>query len=151
MYAMYMTYMIEGAGAAVEYATVKDARDHFKDFLDAAFVGRPAVVRRESQRAVLVDAEWLRNRLAQLRPSNAEVVPENDGWSVSLPGLPIAADGTTLDEALEDVVGALREYAEDWAARLRNAPNHANNQDVVTLTALSNDHQLIDWLTAAPR
>lgn len=148
---MYMVYISDGTAAAVEYPTMTAARDHFKDLLDAAFTGRPAVVRRDSQRAALVDADWLRLRLAQLRPSNATVLPESGGWSVSLPGLPVAADGATLDDALDDAVGALREYAEDWASRLRSAPNHVGNQDVVLLTALSDDRQLLEWLTAAPQ
>ena len=41
-----------------------------------------------------------------------------------LPGLPIAADGETFDEALDEMVSALREYAEEWADHLRHAPNH---------------------------
>jgi hypothetical protein len=55
------------------------------------------------------------------------VLAETGGWSVFLSGLPIAADGTTFDAAVDEMVQALREYAEDWQARLRSAPNHRNN------------------------
>jgi len=39
------------------------------------------------------------------------VLAENNGWSIFLPGLPISADGATLDEALDGAVLALRDYA----------------------------------------
>src|SRR5690606_3938806 len=87
--------------------------------------------------------------LAMLCPSSAEVVSENNGWSVFLPGLPIAADGATLDEAIDETVLALREYAEDWQDRLRNAPNHRENWGLVQLVSLSTDAQLRDWLVGA--
>jgi predicted RNase H-like HicB family nuclease len=60
-------------------------------------------------------------------PSRAQVVAEAGGWSVFIPGLPVAADGATLDEALDEMTLAQREYAEDWQNRLLDAPNHANN------------------------
>ena len=60
-------------------------------------------------------------------------VEENDGWSIFLPGLPIAADGQTLDEALDDTVRALRDYTQAWTERLRLAPNHSDNWGLVQL------------------
>lgn len=60
-------------------------------------------------------------------PSRAKVVAEAGGWSVFIPGLPLAADGGTLDDAIADMIEALREYAEDWQDRLLNAPNHRDN------------------------
>jgi predicted RNase H-like HicB family nuclease len=84
-------------------------------------------------------------------PSKAEVVAEAGGWSVFLPGLPLAADGATFDEAIEEMVQALREYAEDWQDRLRTAPNHEDNWGLVQLIALSDDVELRDWLVGAAR
>jgi len=52
------------------------------------------------------------------------VVAEAGGWSIFVPGVPVAADGASFDEALEEMVDALREYAEDWQDHLLNAPNH---------------------------
>ena len=37
------------------------------------------------------------------------VVPEADGWSVFIPGLPVSADGATIDEAVTEMVDALRD------------------------------------------
>lgn len=46
------------------------------------------------------------------------------------------------------MVDALRDYAEEWADRLRLAPNHADNWGLVQIVALSSDEQLRDWLLA---
>ncbi len=138
---MYSLYMMD-----TQFPTLSEARKHFKTLLDAAQDGRPASVRRDQRTAAVVDAERLRATLSALRPARAQVVAEAGGWSVILPGLPIAADGPTLDEALDETVLALREYAEDWSARLLHAPNHADNWGLVQLIALSDDDQLRNWL-----
>ncbi|MFD9132820.1 prevent-host-death protein [Streptomyces bottropensis] len=130
---------------AVHYNSYTDARAHFKDLLDAAERGMVATVRRDSGKAAVVDAERLRHYLAQLCPQ-AQAVPENDGWSLFLPGLPIAADGATLDAALKDMVSALRSYAEDWHDHLSVAPNHRDNWGLVQLVGISDDAQLYNWL-----
>jgi predicted RNase H-like HicB family nuclease len=132
----------------VEYRSARDAREHFKDILDAADDGRPATVTRDARRVAAVDADRLVHFLTRVRPSGAEVVAENDGWSIFIPGLPVAADGTTLDEATEAMIDALRDYVEEWADHLRLAPNHAENWGLVQIVALSSDEQLRNWLLA---
>lgn len=131
---------------ATHFETLTEGRSHFKDLLDAAESGRPASVRRDSRRAAVVDAERLRRALSMLRPSRAEVVSEADGWSVFIPGLPVAADGSTFEEAIEDMIAALREYADDWTDHLLHAPNHIENWGLVQIIDLSTDEQLKDWL-----
>ncbi|MFC4057540.1 prevent-host-death protein [Planomonospora corallina] len=132
--------------ASLHYDSYTDARAHLKDLLDAAAHGRIATVRRDETKAVVVDAERLRHFLVAVTPSRAEVVAEGEGWSVFIPGLPIAADGSTFEEAIGEMVGALREYAEDWQDHLLNAPNHRENWGLVQLIALSDDEQLRRWL-----
>jgi prevent-host-death family protein len=127
------------------YTTFNEARIHFKDLLDAAEQGRPATVVRESHRVAVVDAARLREYLARLL--NVEAVAEAGGWSLFLPGVPIAADGGTFDVAIDEMIDALREYADDWADRLRLAPNHAGNWALVQLVTLSDDDQLRAWIT----
>lgn len=131
---------------STHFATVTDARKHFSDLISAAESGRPATVRRDRHRAALVDAERLRDSLADLLPANAEVVCEAGGWSVFLPGLPLAADGSSFEEALDELVLALREYAEDWSDHLLHAANHSQNWGLVQLIELSTDEQLVEWL-----
>ncbi|WP_395294945.1 prevent-host-death protein [Kitasatospora hibisci] len=131
---------------AVHYESYTEARAHLKDLLDAAGQGRVATVRRDTGYAAVVDAGRLRHALTLLCPSKAEVIAEGGGWSVFFPGLPVAADGGTFDEAIDEMVDALREYADDWQDRLLNAPNHRDNWGLVQLIGLSDDAQLRDWL-----
>lgn len=137
--------------SAVHYDSYTEARTHLKDLLDAAEKGRVATVRRDSVTTAVVDVERLRHFLASIVPSCAQVVPEADGWSVFIPGLPVAADGASFDEAIAEMVDALREYAEDWQERLLDAPNHRDNWGLVQLISFSADQQLRDWLVGAAR
>ncbi len=130
----------------VHFATLTEGRAHFTDLFDAAESGRPASVRRESSRAAIVDADRFRHALTELRPARAELVAEAGGWTIVIPGLPVAADAATVDEALDGMVEALRDYADDWNDRLLHAPNHSQNWGLVQLIVLSGDQQIKDWL-----
>jgi predicted RNase H-like HicB family nuclease len=137
--------------SGVHYDSYTDARTHLKDLLDAAERGRVATVRRDTRTTAFVDRERLRYFLAAVTPSRAQVVAEDGGWSVFIPGLPVAADGASFDEALDEMIIALREYAEDWQDRLLDAPNHAGNWGLVQLVSLSDDNQLREWLVGSGR
>jgi predicted RNase H-like HicB family nuclease len=131
---------------AVHYDSYTDARNNLKQLLDAAESGHVATVRREDATSVVLDAGRLRHFLASVVPSHAQVVPEAGGWSVFIPGLPVAADGESFEVAVDERVGALREYASDWQDHLLAAPNHAKNWGLVQLICLSDDSQLAEWL-----
>ena len=137
--------------SGVHYDSYTDARAHLKDLLDAAETGRVATVRRDTSTSAVVDVKRLRHFLASVVPSRAQVVPEAGGWSVFIPGLPVAADGASFDEAITEMIDALREYAEDWQERLFNVPNHRDNWGWVQLISFSDDEQLRDWLVGAAR
>lgn len=137
--------------SAVHYDSYTEARAHLKDLLDAAERGRVATVRRDTVTTAVVNVERLRHFLASIGPSRAQVVPEAAGWSVFIPGLPVAADGATFDEAITEMIDALREYAEDWQDRLLDAPNHRDNWGLVQLISFSDDDQLREWLVGAAR
>ncbi|MEV4107062.1 prevent-host-death protein [Nonomuraea sp. NPDC049695] len=136
--------------SAVHFDSYTEARAHLKALLDAAERGRVATVRRESARTALVDVERLRHSLAAVTPG-AQTVAEDGGWSIFVPGLPIAADGRTFNEAVTEMIGALREYAEDWQDHLLDAPNHRENWGLVQLISLSDDDQLREWLVGKAR
>jgi predicted RNase H-like HicB family nuclease len=108
----------------VHYDTYTEARNNLKDVLDAAENGQVATIRRDATIAVVLDAGLLQHFLVSVVPSRAQVVEEAGGWSVFIPGLPVAADGGTFEEAITDMVAALREYAEDWQDHLLHVPNH---------------------------
>lgn len=132
--------------AVLTFESYSQARDHLKEVLDTADRGEPVVVRRQGHDAAVVSAERLRDLLLHRCPPDARVVPGAGRWSVFLPGLPIAADGSTLDEALDEMVLALREYAEDWRDHLKDVPNHRENWALVQLVSLSDDAQIKEWL-----
>lgn len=135
--------------ATVHYDSYSEARAHLKDLLDAAEHGRVATVRRDSSLAAVVDVGRLRRFLLLTCAFRAQVVAEAGGWSAFITGLPIAVDGATFDEAIGELVDALREYAEDWQDHLADTPNHADNWGLVQLVGISDDAQLRDWLLGA--
>lgn len=137
--------------SAVRFDSYTEARAKFKELLDAAERGRVATVRREASTSAVVDGERLRYFLARMCPSNAQVVAEDDGWSVFIPGLPLAADGNSFESALVEMVEALREYADDWQERLLDAPNHRENWGLVQMISLSTDDELREWLVGEAR
>lgn len=95
-----------------------------------------------------IDRDRLRRTLGEARPAHTQAVAEDDGWSIMLPGLPLAADGDSFDGAVADMVEALRDYAVDWDDHLRFADNHQGNRDIVRMVDLSTDEQLTGWLTS---
>jgi len=132
--------------SAVHYDSFTAARDNLRQLIDAAGRGHAASLRRNAATVAVIDVDRLRHFLASVGGHTAQVVSEADGWSIFLPGLPIAADGNTLDEAIDDMIEALREYADDWHDHLSEAPNHADNWGLVQLITFSSDKQLRAWL-----
>jgi predicted RNase H-like HicB family nuclease len=136
---------------AVHYDSYTAARAHLKEVLDAAENDELVTVGRDARKAAVIDADRLRHFLATCAPSSAQVVHEGGGWSAFIPGLAVAADGATFEEAVDELADALREYAEDWHDRLRHAPNHSDNWGIVQLVGLSDDDQLRAWLRGPAR
>lgn len=130
------------------YDSYPDARDHFAEMLDAAERGRVATVRRDKRASAVVDSERLRRLLASGEPSRAEVSRGPDGWSVLVPGVPAAAEGGTFEEAVDEMVDALREYAEDRQRDPGATVEHVDDWSLVQLVGLSDDEQLRDWLVS---
>ena len=133
----------------VHFESTTAARAHLKDLLDAAADGRTATLTRDGRRAAVIDAERLRRALAATITAEPVIVAEAGQWSAFFGDLPISASGMTLDEAVADLITALREYAEDWTDHLRLAPNHRDNWALVQLIDLSTDAELEAWVTGA--
>src|ERR1700722_11800181 len=136
--------------STTHYETSSAARDHFKDLLDQAVSGTTVTVRRDSFTAVVLDVGRLRHFIASVVPPCAEVIAEAEGWSAFIPRLPVAGAGATFDEAVGDLAGALREYADDWP-RLQYAPNHREHWGLVQLVNLSSDEELLSWISGSER
>jgi len=132
----------------IEYAS-SEARQRWREVLDAAEDGRAVIVRRDNSAAAVLDANRLRHFLASVVLARAVIVAKDDRFSVYLHDQPITADGATLDEAIAEMIGALRTYAAAWHEVLGNAANHRDNWGLVQLIGLSTDDQLRAWLTGA--
>ena len=131
------------------FESFRAAREGLAAALREAGADGLVVVSRADGAAALVNASSLRHFLASVVPSGAVIAPDEHGYSVYLPEQPIAADGATLDDALSQMVEALRTYAAAWHEVLRQAPNHSGNWGLVQLIELSSDDQLRDWLAGS--
>ncbi|WP_062203915.1 type II toxin-antitoxin system prevent-host-death family antitoxin [Demequina salsinemoris] len=135
--------------ATSDYTSMADARASLAAVLDAAAVGGAVTIGRRGRPAsAVVDAEQLRAFLARSVPSRAQVLVEDDGFVLLVEGSPFVSEGATLDDAVADMILALREYAEDWVDHLHSATNHEQSWGLVNLVRLSDDAQLADWLAA---
>ena len=131
------------------FATLSDARSHLPQLTDAAVAGRPVSYSRDGRQIAAVDATRLRDALSQLHPARAVVFREDGQVGMVISELGLAVEGGTFDDAVSELVIALKEYAADWDDHLLNAPNHANNWGIVQLIALSTDAQLAGWVRGA--
>ena len=131
---------------ARHFDSYTSARSNLRSVLDAAQDGCITTIDRDRQRFAVVDAVTLQAQLSRLLPSGAVVAAEGGGWVAFLPGLPVSGEGEDLDGALDDLLEALRDYAEDWNDHLRTAPNHQASWALVALGELSDDDQLRAWL-----
>ncbi len=131
----------------MQFLTYSETRRRLREVLDAAEAGQAAGIERRGSQVALVERDRLHGLLAESwRLGRPEAVAEAGGWSVFLPGTPIAADGADMDEALEEFTGALREYSEDWDERLRLAPNHEHMWPLVLFVSMSSDAEIASWV-----
>ena len=128
-----------------EYRTYSQARDNLKAILDTAESGRLATISRDGATSAMVSAERLRTYLAVTVTPNVQAAHEDGAWALFIPGLPIGVEATEFDDALTDLVDALRDYADDWVDHLYLAPNHTDNWGIVNLILLSDDDALRHW------
>lgn len=130
----------------MQYLSYSETRSHLREVLDTAEAGLPIGIRRHDRSVALIESGRLREVLMDSRRlPRPEAVAEAGGWSVFLPGTPIGADGTDLDEAIDEFVCALREYAEDWQARLRLVSNHRHHWPLVQFVSLASDADIAEW------
>ena len=135
--------------ARTNYPSFTEARKSLKGILDAVEDGAMVTIERGSRTAVVADQGRMRELLLKAVPPTAKVVAEQGSWVIVIPDTPLAAEGESLDVAIDDLVSNLREYASEWVEHFASAPNHAGNWALVQLVNLSTDDGLRDWLTSA--
>lgn len=86
-----------GESLALNFTTTAAARAGFKDLLDTAVAGLPATVTRDRHTVAAVDSTRLGRELRLLVPCEAHLGESGEGWSFSIEGLPISAEGDTID------------------------------------------------------
>lgn len=125
--------------------TYTEARSSFRATIDAAANGGLPVIARGTDRVAMADAEKLRRALSVLITGRPRVYTEEGLYTLIMEGAGIGTESADFEAAIDDLVVALREYAEDYP-RLQNAPNHQENWGLVQLVNLSTDEQLREWM-----
>ena len=125
-----------------------ETRANFKTALDRAEQGVSVRVERAGRVSALVDADRLRTTLMSLVSPDVQVLPGEHEWGAYIPAIAsVSATGDTFDAAIDDLISAAREYADDWNDHLRHAPNHTDNWGFVQIVTLSDDDALRAWFT----
>lgn len=127
------------------YDSFSFARANFRSLLDTAGSGRIVLIRRAGGAVAVLSEEHVRSLLVSRVGSPVEMVFEDGAWEAFIPGLPLAAEATSPEVAVDELILALREYAEDWHDHLGRADNHAENWPLVELVGISDDDQLRAW------
>ncbi len=109
----------------------REARDNFSGLLDEAANGGVAVVQREEQTFVLVTRAAYDAALADRAPFAVRSSVHDGQFSLWLDDVPVHAVGESLDQAEDEFLDALIDYADLWLSELRHAPNHRSNAEVV--------------------
>lgn len=116
----------------------------------------PVVVERHhGKEAVLViDREDLANALGKQHGFSTQVFIDGGEYAVGLDGFGLHGTGSTLDGALDDLLGVLREYASEYFQRLefyRYTPNRAwHYLPLVRFRATAPDMQRALLLESSP-
>lgn len=131
------------------YDSFTSARERFRDLLDTAGSGRVVSVKRPSGAVAVLPEQYLRSLLASRVGSPVQMVFEDGAWAALIPGVPLAAEASSPDGAVDELIGALREYVTDWHDHLGVAPNHAENWPLIEFVGISDDDQLRAWVTGS--
>lgn len=129
---------------SADYPTATAVRQQWREHLDRAAEQLPVTFHRGDERFTVVSTSLLQSALRRVVPAPV-VVAEDDGWSVFLDGYPLAGDGRDLDEAIDDFLMSVTDYADAWADRLHAIPNHQHGALLVQLVATSTPEELRAW------
>lgn len=138
---------------ARQFSTITEARKHLKDVVDYAEASIPVQLQRGESKFLMTSKDFVIDllRTSSLVPC-PQVIAEDGGWSVILPGTPIATDGLDFNDTVADFVADLRDYATDWITNdeVRRAVNHRGNAPLVHLIDALTDEALRAWVLGEP-
>ncbi len=132
----------------LEYRTISAARKAIGDIYNTAERHIAVAITREDDAPVaVIRQDHLKKALQALCPLEPQVRFSPDGQvSIWLDGLPVSGQGESFEEAGDELIDSLRDYAKTWVEDLREYPNHKHRWDVVNLVLLSNDDELRAFL-----
>ncbi|HHW02499.1 MAG TPA: exoribonuclease R [Thermoanaerobacterales bacterium] len=109
-----------------------EARNDFSRVFNMVFNERePAVIRRNRDQEVLMLRKDLLKDMLSAYVLDVDLLPENDcSFTVSIDILELAANGSTQEEALNELIQDLKIYAQDYMERSQlflNAPNRKHH------------------------
>lgn len=128
-----------------ERQTATEVRRNWRAQLDRAKAQIPVAFSRGGDEFAVISVSLLQSALRRGLPAPVAVA-EDGGWTIVLDGHPIAADGADLDEALDEFIVSLNDYADAWIDRLHAAPNHQHAAPLVQLVATSSVAELREWV-----
>lgn len=115
-----------------------EARSQLSQLYSRIRNGGVEVIERNRERdVVLANAAEYRHLLESQAPLHVEVHPGEQSVAAWIRGLPVHAEGHTLDEALDELAVALVDYASTWEKHLRTTPNHSLNVGYVRRVQLA--------------
>lgn len=129
-----------------DYPTFAGTRERLKEVLDATAQGRTVTVGRGSEVSAVMPLDKIRRHFFRTVSPRTTIFREDDRVVALMEGRPFAAEGSSVDEAISELIDALREYAVYWDDHYQHAPNHAQNWALVQLIKFSTDEQLNEWL-----
>ena len=113
----------------------REFRDNQKPALEQVERGGVTVLRR-SEPLVVLRRQMIDPVLARDARFSVKSSVGDDQVAFWLEDAPVQAVGADLDEAEEEFLDALIDYADLWMRELRYAPNHAKNEILVTRIAM---------------
>lgn len=135
----------------LEYRTISAARKAIGEIYNTAERHIAVAITREDDAPVaVIRQDHLKEALQALCPLEPQVRFSPDGKvSIWLNGLPVSGQGESFEEAGDELIDSLRDYAKTWVEDLREYPNHKHRWNVVNLVLLSNDDELRTFLFGA--
>lgn len=132
----------------LEYSKITKARASISEIYSTVEQHLVVGILREGDAPVaVIRRDDLKAALQALSPLSPQVrFSKNGTVSMWIEGLPISSQGSSFDEAGEELIVALRDYAQTWVEELKNYPNHKERWGVANLVLLSDDDELREFL-----
>lgn len=97
---------------------------------------------------VIANASEYRQLLERQNPFRIEIRFGERSVAAWIKGLPVHAEGETVEEVLDGLAAALVDYASTWEKHLQHAPNHKENIGYVRRVQLAGSTSAVRQMLA---